>query len=101
MSLKVTKEKIVEVFAKYRSRFQFSPRRGPIEKNFCDWDGGEAAGHVSFMCDEGIKFAQDGRTEKAMRWLGFLQGFLWARSLYTIAQLGEHNMSPSETPDAA
>lgn len=31
------------------------------------------------------------RRDKLMRWLGFMQGVLWATGVYTIDQLKEHN----------
>jgi hypothetical protein len=31
------------------------------------------------------------RTEKFMRWLGFLQGVLWQRKWFTLEELKEHN----------
>jgi hypothetical protein len=31
------------------------------------------------------------KTEKAMRWLGFIQGVLWANRLYSIDELKDHN----------
>lgn len=31
------------------------------------------------------------RTEKLMRWLGFLQGALWLAGLYSLNELMEHN----------
>lgn len=29
--------------------------------------------------------------EKLMRWLGFIQGVLWAKQLYTLEELKSHN----------
>ena len=34
--------------------------------------------------------------EKFMRWLGFVQGVFWCRSVYTIEEMKQHNR-PSET----
>ena len=31
------------------------------------------------------------RTEKFMRWVGFMQGVLWQRGLFTLEELKEHN----------
>ena len=33
--------------------------------------------------------------EKAMRWLGFVQGVLWSQGIYTIDELRIHNTSPN------
>jgi methionine salvage enolase-phosphatase E1 len=35
--------------------------------------------------------------EKVMRWLGFLQGALWVKGIYTIDELRAHNMPDGET----
>lgn len=42
-----------------------------------------------------IQFASDNRLEKAFRWLGFMQGVLWAEGVYAIDELKDHN-KPSE-----
>ena len=41
------------------------------------------------------KFIEEGRIEKYMRWLGFIQGTLWAKGYFTIEQLKEHNRKES------
>jgi hypothetical protein len=47
--------------------------------------------HLRFMCEEAQKFVDQGRIEKAMRWLGFLQGVLWARGFYSLDDLKNHS----------
>lgn len=42
-----------------------------------------------------IQFASDNRLEKAFRWLGFMQGVLWAEGVYAIDELKNHN-KPTE-----
>lgn len=37
------------------------------------------------------EFAQDGRIEKAFRWLGFIQGVLWCEGIFTIEEMKDHN----------
>ncbi|MFA6536591.1 MAG: hypothetical protein WC250_00645 [Candidatus Paceibacterota bacterium] len=44
--------------------------------------------HCHGMLDRMVKFVQEGRLEKAFRWLGFIQGFLWSRRVFALA---EHN----------
>ena len=39
--------------------------------------------------------ARNTRREKFMRWLGFVQGVFWCRSVYTIEEMKQHNR-PSE-----
>ena len=38
-------------------------------------------------------------TGKLMRWLGFLQGALWAAGFYTVEELKEHSRMASHAPD--
>jgi hypothetical protein len=54
-----------------------------VRLNHCLW----AVGQVR-------EFLKDGRREKAMRWLGFLQGALWSEGLFSISSLADHNRPP-------
>jgi hypothetical protein len=47
--------------------------------------------HFRFMCIEAQKFIDEDRVEKAMRWLGFLQGALWALGFYSLDELKNHS----------
>lgn len=47
--------------------------------------------HLVLMISKIRKFLVEGRREKAMRWLGFIQRVLWAEDIYTIDELKEHN----------
>lgn len=40
-----------------------------------------------------------GNTKKGHRWLGFIQGVLWANRLFTIDDLRHHNMNEEVTED--
>jgi hypothetical protein len=40
--------------------------------------------HLRWMCGAGKALVDEGRIEKAMRWLGFVQGALWGMGLVTI-----------------
>jgi hypothetical protein len=53
--------------------------------------------HCKFMCFESKKFADDNQVEKAMRWLGFLQGYLFSVGFFTLNDLKEHATSDSKT----
>lgn len=50
--------------------------------------------HLLWACEEGKKFVEQRRFEKAMRWLGFIQGCLFARGHFTIDELGNHSRPP-------
>jgi hypothetical protein len=47
--------------------------------------------HLLYMVWRIPQFIKDGRKEKANRWLGFVQGALWAKDIYTIEEMKEHN----------
>lgn len=60
----------------------------------------ERAAHMLYMCDMIMDdFAMSNR-EKAMRWLGFVQGALWAGNEVTIDDLKKLNMPDDEEPHA-
>jgi hypothetical protein len=44
-----------------------------------------------WMLDRMEEFLKEDRLEKVNRWLGFIQGVLWAQSIYTIENLKEDN----------
>jgi exonuclease I len=48
--------------------------------------------HLLFMCQEARTFVETDRVEKAMRWLGFLQGALWSHGYCTLDELRQHSM---------
>ncbi len=47
--------------------------------------------HIRTMIPKTRDFLEEGRTEKAMRWLGFIQGALWVKSDFDISSLRSHN----------
>lgn len=50
------------------------------------WEGSEHQ-HIAYMLCTIPELMAAGRREKAMRWLGFVQGWLWARGLCSIEEL--------------
>lgn len=52
--------------------------------------------HVLWMIDEIDRMVDAGRLEKAFRWLGFVQGWLWATERRTIDVLRRDNMPAGE-----
>jgi hypothetical protein len=91
--------------------------RVDASKNGADLTAVEKAGHLFFMCEEierMVRGADAERTlvdmpalieagderrsaiEKAMRWLGFVQGALWAGGSATIEELKRMNMPDEE-----
>jgi hypothetical protein len=88
----MTGEKIREVAIRYLKHLG--------EKNIfscqCkdDWDPTykpAALKHCAYMCQRIVEFADERRTEKAFRWLGFVQGVLWMCGEFTITELKGHN----------
>lgn len=63
-------------------------------------DSHDVASHLRWMCQKIGEIVRDDEIEKAMRWLGFLQGALWVLSFRTIEQMKHDNMPPDEKFDA-
>lgn len=53
--------------------------------------------HAAWMIAQAIDFYDAGRVEKAMRWLGFAQGCVWALGLAEIDELKEANRPMAKT----
>ena len=47
--------------------------------------------HVEWMLVQIPKFIKKKQKEKADRWLGFIQGVLYVKKIYTIEKLKKHN----------
>jgi hypothetical protein len=57
----------------------------------CSAIEGEAKdNHILWLCLEGVELSAT-NLEKAFRWLGFVQGYFWATSRYSIYELKEHS----------
>jgi hypothetical protein len=52
------------------------------------WD---KVNHAIGMIPKMRVFLEEGRREKAFRWLGFLQGVFWALNVYTVEELANHS----------
>ena len=55
--------------------------------------------HLHQMIPQMRVFLTDGRREKVMRWLGFMQGAFWAIGVFTIEDLMAHNKPEDEEFD--
>lgn len=51
----------------------------------------DALCHAMWMCGEAKKFVSHGREAKAYRWIGMIQGLLWAHGVFSIEELKTHN----------
>lgn len=47
--------------------------------------------HALWMCGEAMRFVTEGRQAKAYRWIGMIQGLLWAHGVFSIEELKSHN----------
>jgi len=47
--------------------------------------------HLAWMAKKALEHLDDGRTEKAHRWLGFIQGASWMLGEYSINSLRDMN----------
>lgn len=56
--------------------------------------------HLLWMCDQIEDFIQDGRREKAMRWLGFIQGAMWWAGIRSVEEMKADNKPPDEEMDS-
>jgi hypothetical protein len=75
----------------------YPPERFPYTGRPLPFLGKQAAGsHLRWMIAEARTMLADGRREKVMRWLGFIQGTLWAMGVSSIDSLKDANR-PVET----
>lgn len=87
-------EQVLGVIEKYRREFEarrISKRSYPHGELL----SGEVRGleHCHAMLDKMVGFVQEGKTEKAMRWLGFVQGAFWMAGIYPIDDFKADNRS--------
>lgn len=69
------------------------PKELSAERKVRRWSSSlEDLQHVLWMCGEGKKFVDEGRHEKAMRWLGFIQGAMFWGLIATIDEMKKMNM---------
>jgi hypothetical protein len=54
--------------------------------------------HLAWMCGTTVQHADNGHIEKAMRWLGFIQGAFWVLGIRTIDEMRDDNTMPEEDP---
>jgi soluble cytochrome b562 len=88
----MTESKILAAVALYRARFETDrvpKRRHPSSSPMQSSDEGLA--HCHWMLDDIERFAEQGKLDKAQRWLCFVQGVLWCNHHFTIDEMREHN----------
>lgn len=93
----MTPKKVIEVIEAYRQLF-VERNIGKIDYPHDELLDGEVHGleHCHGMLDKMVEFVREGRMEKAFRWLGFIQGVLWATRVYPLTDLKNHNRPQEE-----
>ena len=90
----MTIEKHKEVIIKYRALFEGKkiPKQELPESEHPS-SPEILLSHCYWMLDQIEAFLDSGNIGKANRWLGFIQGSLWANKLFTVEELKEQNRS--------
>lgn len=90
-------EKVLQVIAIYRKKFE---ELGVGKKDHSHDEVFDSAKqgleHCHRMLNKIEVFIQENRMDKVFRWLGFLQGVLWSRRIYTLTELINHNRKDEE-----
>lgn len=89
----MTKEKVEQVIATYRRKFE-EMGVGKVSYTHDDFLDSPEHGleHCHAMLDKMEVFIEENRIDKVFRWLGFIQGVLWSQGIYTLTELTGHNL---------
>lgn len=94
----MTVEKLTSVLRFYSNWLDEVKNVEPVKNN----GDGSNYPHLMWMCESAIEvLIPAGNVEKAMRWLGFVQGALCARGDFTVDQLREQSREDPTTRAAA
>ncbi len=88
----MTDQKIIEVIERYKkdiSELEIYPEQYHHKALINSEE--DALAHCLVMIDKIYAFLEEGRREKAFRWLGFIQGVLWLQGIYTLESLKNHS----------
>lgn len=91
---------MLEVVRAYRSHFvalQIEPKDYPHDELLGSRQDADILAHCCGMLPKIEIFVHEGRIEKAMRWVGFVQACLWACGIYSLDELKNH--SRPDTPE--
>lgn len=81
----MTKEKMIEVCGRYAYRLM------ELEYELKGGFLSDKVHHCRWMVSRIPGLLEEGRIDKANRWLGFVQGYLWTTGVYSIEEMREHN----------
>lgn len=114
----MTSDHLRSVFAMYLNQWgqTYLPKRQDTA-NLDPLDKPKVLSHAMWMCEQGLEFLKEeprnpasshilearledeakqrAKVEKAMRWLGFVQGVLFFSGVYTIDEMRAHSTSQS------
>ncbi len=88
----MTGKQVLQVVKQYRTYLSLVGDKAEVANYDFSPTRGEAIRHMLSMCDRVEVMIQEDRVEKAMRWLGFMQGVLWAQGSFTLNELRGHNI---------
>lgn len=86
----MTEEKLLSTLRFYREWIKREMACDPCESN----DKPTHGGHLAWMCEQAELFATE-RRDKAMRWLGYVQGVLVAHGFFNLANVRTHSRTES------
>lgn len=90
----MTDDQVKQVVQAYQARLSkegYQPAQIDFDRTTSGFPRSRQLEHVAWMCDEIQRALAEGDREKAMRWLGFSQGVLWAQGIYAVNELREQN----------
>ena len=89
-------KKILEVINTYREYFkEVNIAQSDFPHKLTVRDKEQVLAHCHGMLDKMEKLVKKERTEKAFRWLGFIQGCLWSTGQFPLEDLKNHNRPDS------
>ncbi len=88
---------IISIYRKYLKEWPVVPRDLPHNLRAPSSLGAYA--HCLGMLDKMEKFLEEGRFEKAMRWLGFIQGVFWCTGAFSLEELMNHSRPDEATTE--
>ncbi len=86
----MTPKQVIYCVTKYEESFGKLAERKRYPGDRTDPDDLDCEAHLLWMCEQTKLFAEQD-IEKAMRWLGFIQGVLWARCGVAIDEMRVDN----------
>lgn len=89
MLMPMTNEQVETALAKYREKLsKYESKRFTLRAVFPS--PADVYAHAVWMCEHIPAILPESR-EKAMRWLGFVQGCLWVKGVFTIDEMKDDN----------